>query len=133
MSTVLITGASGFIGQALAKSMSVKHEVLCMSRKRPGANLTWIRGNFGSFEDLRRLDQKPVDVVIHLAAVTGGCAERDGMLVNVEGTRCLMRYLIDHGCTKFVMASFYCRRGLPEHDVQTLPGSYSGRTSVSRQ
>lgn len=105
MSTVLITGASGFIGQALAKAMSVKHEVLCMSRKRPGANLTWIRGNFGSFEDLRRLDQKPVDVVIHLAAVTGGCAERDGMLVNVEGTRCLMRYLIDRGCTKFVMAS----------------------------
>jgi len=27
------------------------------------------------------------------------------MLVNGEGTRCLMRYLIDHGCRKFVMAS----------------------------
>ncbi len=34
-----------------------------------------------------------------------GCSERDGILVNVEGTRVLMRYLIDRGCKKFVMAS----------------------------
>jgi UDP-glucose 4-epimerase len=42
---------------------------------------------------------------VHLAAVTGGCLEREGILVNVEGTRTLMRYLIDRGCTKFVNAS----------------------------
>lgn len=105
MSTVLITGASGFIGRALAASMSVQHEVLCMSRKDPALDLPWIPGEFGSFEDLRRLDGYPIDVVIHLAAVTGGCLERDGMMVNVEGTRCLMRHLIDRGCRKFVMAS----------------------------
>ena len=105
MSTVLITGASGFIGKALAASMSERHDVICMSRNSPGANLTWIRGDFASFEDLRQLDGKAIDVVAHLGAVTGGCLERDGMLVNVEGTRCLMRYLIDRGCGKFVMAS----------------------------
>jgi len=105
MSGVLITGASGFIAGALAETMSARHEVLCMSRRDPGLDLPWIRGDFGSFEDLRRLDDKPVDVAIHLAAVTGGCPERDGVLVNVEGTRCLMRYLMDQGCRKFVMAS----------------------------
>lgn len=112
MSTVLITGASGFIGRALVTAMSARHEVLSMSRKRPGADLSWIRGDFGSFEDLRRLDGKPVDVVVHLAAVTGGCLERDGILVNVEGTRCLMRYLMDHGCKKFVMASSIAAVGM---------------------
>ena len=95
MSTVLITGASGFIGRALATAMSVHHDVLCMSRKNPGLDLSWIRGNFGSFEDLRQLDDHSIDVVIHLGAVLGGCLERDGILVNVEGTRCLMRYLMD--------------------------------------
>ena len=105
MSTVLITGASGFIGRALATAMSVHHDVLCMSRKNPGLDLSWIRGNFGSFEDLRQLDDHSIDVVIHLGAVLGGCLERDGILVNVEGTRCLMRYLMDCGCRKFVMAS----------------------------
>ena len=105
MSTVLITGASGFIGQALATSMAKNHDVICMSRTNPGLDLPWARGEFGAFEDLRQLDDWKIDAVIHLAAVTGGCLERDGILVNVEGTRCLMRYLMDRGCRKFVMAS----------------------------
>ena len=105
MSTVLITGASGFIGRSLAKAMSAHHNVLCMSRKNPGLELPWIRGDFGSYEDLQQLDDNAIDALIHLGAVTGGCGERDGILVNVEGTRCLMRYLIDRGCRKFVMAS----------------------------
>ena len=105
MSTVLITGASGFIGSTLAQSMAQKHTVVCMSRRDPNLDLPWVRGVFGAFEDLRQLDRYGIDVVIHLAAVTGGCLERDGILVNVEGTRCLMRYLIDRGCEKFVFAS----------------------------
>jgi nucleoside-diphosphate-sugar epimerase len=67
--------------------------------------LPWVRAYFGAFEDLRALDAHEIDAVVHLAAVTGGSFERDGILVNVEGTRCLMRYLIDRGCEKFVFAS----------------------------
>ena len=84
MSKVLITGTSGFIGRALASAMSAQHDVLCMSRKNPEMDLPWIQGEFSSCEDLRQLDDKPIDVVIHLAAVIGGRSERDCMLVNVE-------------------------------------------------
>jgi len=105
MSTILVTGASGFIGKALATALAPRHDVVCMSRSRPKVDLPWIRGDFASFEDLRQLATQHIDAVVHLAAVTGGCLERDGVLVNAEGTRCLMRYLIDQGCTKFVMAS----------------------------
>ena len=112
MSTVLITGTSGFIGRALAPAMSARHRVVCMSRKDPDLGLPFIRGDFGSFEDLRRLDDEEIDVVVHLGAVTGGCLERDGILVNVEGTRCLMRYAIDRGCRKFVMASSIAAVGM---------------------
>jgi len=105
MSTILVTGASGFIGKALAASLAAKHDVVCMSRSNPGLDLPTVRGNFDAFEDLRQLDGYQFDAVVHLAAVTGGCLERDGILVNVEGTRCLMRYLMDRGCRKFVMAS----------------------------
>jgi UDP-glucose 4-epimerase len=109
MSTILVTGASGFIGQALAASLAQNHEVICMSRRDPGRNLRldlpWVRGVFGDFEDLRQLDRYQLDGVVHLAAVTGGCLERDGILVNVEGTRCLMRYAMDRGCHKFALAS----------------------------
>jgi len=113
MSTILITGASGFIGRALAASLASRHEVVAISRRNPEVErVTWIRGEFGSFEDLRALDKLRIDAVIHLAAVTGGCLERDGILVNVEATRCLMRYLMDHGCRKFVMASSIAVVGL---------------------
>jgi nucleoside-diphosphate-sugar epimerase len=105
MSTILVTGASGFIGQALAVSLAQDHEVICMSRRDPGLGLPWVRGVFAAFEDLRQLDRYRLDGVVHLAAVTGGCLERDGILVNVEGTRCLMRYAIDRGCRKYVLAS----------------------------
>jgi len=105
MSTILVTGASGFIGQALAPSLAERHEVICVSRTDPRLGLPWVRAYFGAFEDLRALDGYEIDAAVHLAAVTGGCLERDGILVNVEGTRCLMRYLIDRGCEKFVLAS----------------------------
>ncbi len=105
MGTVLVTGASGFVGHALAASLAESHDVICMSRHDPRLGLPWIRGNFASFEDLRQLDSHSIDVVVHLAAVTGGCLEREGILVNVEGTRCLMRYLMDRGCRRYVLAS----------------------------
>ena len=98
MSTVLITGASGFIGRALAAAMSEHHNVLCMSRKNPDLTVPWIRAVSAL---LRICDSSTniADIVIHLAAVIGGCQERDGILVNVEGTRCLMRYSMDRGRT----------------------------------
>ena len=68
-------------------------------------DVQYVRGKFTSSEDLRFLDRYDFDVAIHLAAVTGGCLESDCIEVNVEGTRRLMRYLIDRGCQKFVMAS----------------------------
>jgi len=105
MSSILVTGASGFIGQALAVSLAERHEVICMSRRDPRLGLPWVRGFFGAFEDLRQLDETHLDGVVHLAAVTGGCLERDGILVNVEGTRCLMRYGMDRGLKKYVLAS----------------------------
>ena len=107
MPFTLITGASGFIGKALAQSMKdAGRDVVCISRSVPkDLDVPFVRGEFQKFEDLRALDAYDIDRVVHLGAVTGGCLERDAVLVNCEGTRCLMRYLVDRGCKKFVMAS----------------------------
>jgi UDP-glucose 4-epimerase len=121
MKTVAITGASGFIGRALAQSLAAQYEVVAISRKNPEIDhAAWVRGEFGSFEDLRALDKWRIDAVIHLAAVTGGCLERDGILVNAEGTRCLMRYLMDRGCRKFVMASSIAVVGMQNKKFRPL-------------
>ncbi|HEY3282681.1 MAG TPA: NAD(P)-dependent oxidoreductase [Armatimonadota bacterium] len=120
MGATLVTGASGLIGRALAASLSERHQVVCLSRRDPGLALPWVRGDFAQFEDLRKLDGCDIDAVAHLGAVTGGCSERDGLLVNVEGTRCLMRYLMDRGCTKFVMASSIAVVGMQSQRFRPL-------------
>lgn len=101
----LITGASGFIGNALAHQLAADRQVICLSRKKPEGDLAFVRGEFHSFEDLRQLDEFNIQCVVHLAAVTGGCSEEDGLAINVLGTRRLLRYALDRGCRKFVMAS----------------------------
>jgi UDP-glucose 4-epimerase len=120
MSRILITGASGFIGKALARELSQRNEVICLSRKDPELGLTWVQGDFTSLDDLKKLDTMQIDTVVHLGGVTGGCSEKDGLLVNVEGTRTLMRYLIDSGCKRFVMASSIAVVGLQSTQFRPL-------------
>ena len=106
MAAVLITGTSGFIGQALVARLKGDHEVTCLSRaETPVEGVVRLRGDFAQPNVLSRLDGRPIDTLIHLAAVTGGCSEEDGIRVNVGGTHALLRYLIDRGCRKFVLAS----------------------------
>ena len=110
---VLITGTSGFIGQALAQSMAANHEVICLSRKPTNAmGATVIQGDFTSPDDQRELGSYEIDVLVHLAAVTGLDAEEAQLNVNVLGTRRLLRYLIDRGCKKFVLTSSIAAAGV---------------------
>jgi nucleoside-diphosphate-sugar epimerase len=120
--TILITGASGFVGSRLAERLSKQYDVLCMSRSKPKSDVSYVKGTFDSFEDLRQLDEYKITSVIHLAAVTGGCSEEDGLTVNVLGTRRLIRYLLDRGCRKFVIASSIAAVGCL--DPQFLPLSF---------
>ncbi|MCZ6677119.1 MAG: NAD(P)-dependent oxidoreductase [Candidatus Poribacteria bacterium] len=106
MSKILITGTSGFIGSALAQSMAQNHDVVCLSRGETEVDgVTAIQGDFTSPADLRKLEPHTIDAVIHLAAVTGGGDEAELLRANVLGTYHLLRYFIDLGCKKFVLAS----------------------------
>ena len=106
MSTVLITGTSGFIGQALADSMAKNHDVICISRQpTPVSGVTAIQGDFSLPTELQRLPERPIDILVHLAAVTGGGTEAEQLRVNVLGTHHLVQYCLERGCKKFVLAS----------------------------
>lgn len=120
MSTILVTGASGFIGKSLNRKLAENHQVICLSRKDPGLELPWVKGAFASFEDLTQIDSYQIDILVHLGAVTGGMTERDCVLVNVEGTRCLMRYLINRGCKKYVLASSIAAVGFQDREFRPL-------------
>lgn len=108
MKSVLLTGGSGFIGSNLIPRLAAGHDVVSISRaagKPAAVPLRQLKGLFHSFEDLRQLDGLRIDTLVHLGAVTGGCSEEDGLAVNVAGTRRLVRYLLDRGCRRFILAS----------------------------
>jgi nucleoside-diphosphate-sugar epimerase len=117
---LVVTGGSGFVGRALSKAMASDYQVVALSRKNPDNGVAWVKGDFSSFEDLRRLDEFPIEAVVHLGAVTGGCSERDAVQVNAEGTRVLMRYAIDRGCRKFVLASSIAAVGMQSTQFRPL-------------
>jgi nucleoside-diphosphate-sugar epimerase len=104
---ILITGANGFVGQALVARL------LSTETPWPGApritQLTLMDLGFAqTFQDARvrtlagsiqdgslidRAFESPVDVVFHLASVPGGTAEREvvlGRQVNLDGTLLLL-------------------------------------------
>lgn len=124
MSRILITGASGFIGSALARTLSLSHvqEPICLSRQ-PTDQLGTIsvRGDFSVPDELQKLDRfGKIDILIHLAAVTGGGTEEECLRVNVLGTHHLLRYLMDRGCRKFVLASSIAAVGMQSVDFRPL-------------
>jgi nucleoside-diphosphate-sugar epimerase len=128
MATILITGASGFVGSRLTQHLSPTHRIITLSRRPPvaaaaGQPGATVLGDFTSDEDLAQLDAYEIDAVVHLAAETGGTSEESGLAVNVIGTRRLLRYLVDRGVRRFVVASSIAAAGClsPEFLPRQLP------------
>jgi len=84
---VLVTGAAGFLGQALvAKHLAAASGTcdvlltdLAPSHTSP-AHARWVCGDVADPQLWDRLMDKPIDLVIHLAAIVSGRAEADPLL-----------------------------------------------------
>ena len=105
--TVLVTGANGFIGSRLITHLAESgFNVIALSRKDIDfSEGKVVFGDFSNLDDLRQLDNLGIDLVVHLAGVTGDATEENSMTVNVAGTSRFMRYMIDLGVKKYVIAS----------------------------
>ena len=114
MSRILITGSSGFIGSALSAALADQHEVIGLSRKPTSVEgVAAVEGDFANPDELHKLDPHgDIDVLVHLAAVTGRGPEQACMQVNVAGSYHLLRHLVDRGTRKFVLASSIAAVGM---------------------
>lgn len=103
---VLITGANGFIGQALLKRLLATGlngvevvRIVASDLAMPAVDDARVRGIEGSIAAPGVLEQalaEPADTVFHLASVPGGAAEKDpelGRRVNLDATLRLLELL----------------------------------------
>ena len=116
MSVILVTGASGFVGSRLVEKLAGTTTVVSLSRSPVAGDVVSVEGDFTSLESLAQLDRYTIDVCIHLAGVTGAASEEDAIAVNVAGTRRMLRYLIDRGTSRFVLASSIAAAGCLDAD-----------------
>jgi len=115
MSTILVTGAGGFIGRGMVEALKQEHTVVALYRSSvpaDAASVVPVRGDFTDKKTLNALAAYPIDKTLHLAAVTGRCEEAEGVRVNVYGTFLMLQQLIGQGCTKFVLAGSIAAVGL---------------------
>ncbi len=106
---VLVTGASGFIGQSLVRRLLERgHTVRALVRKPPLAAATpGLEYAVGDLTDPASLDRacQGIEGIVHLASATGVADPRIVRAVNVDGTRALLDAAKKHGVGRFVFIS----------------------------
>jgi nucleoside-diphosphate-sugar epimerase len=105
--TVLVTGASGFLGRAVAAALrDAGHDVRTFQRRPSGVD--GVDDVLGTVTDPAavRSAVQGVDAVVHLAAKVSLAGDpADFERVNVTGTRDLLAAARDAGVTRFVFVS----------------------------
>ena len=134
--TILLTGATGFIGRHVLALLAHDDEVVAVTRRAPPADAgvagaTWILQDLAAGLDRARLPAR-VDTVAHLAQsdryrdFPEGVA--DVMAVNVDAVAALADYAQSAGARRFVLCSsggVYGFRDGPAHETDPVaPGSF---------
>lgn len=105
--TVLVTGATGFVGVRLLPRLTARgHRVVTYGRRAPETS-TPHRAVIGDITDAAQLTtaMAGVDVVLHLAATTGKAAPADHQRTIVDGTRAVVDACRRAGVPRLVAVS----------------------------
>jgi len=102
-----VTGASGFLGRAVAAELhAAGHRVTCFQRRPSGVD--GVTDALGSITDAARVAVAVAghDAIVHLAAKVSLAGDpADFEAVNVGGTRTLLAAATDAGASRFVFVS----------------------------
>lgn len=124
---VLVTGASGKLGEFIIRELREQYELVLMSRREPApefSGLPWVQGDLNVFADCQRAVQG-VEAIQHLAAqpwpvdhpelrsraVEQGLPFEATFQTNMMGTYYLMQAAVEAGVGLVVMSGSNCALG----------------------
>lgn len=126
---VLLTGASGVLGQAVLERCDPEHTTCLLHHNAVPTRGEWLAGtitdtNFGlsrsEYDELARR----VDVIVHCAAITDYSApEREMSAVNVEGVKHVLEFASRAGAHLYHVSTAFVLRTLEEHETWRAPSS----------
>lgn len=116
MGNYLITGAAGFIGAALAKRMiNEGHQVVTIDNLSTGleSNIPertqFYYGDCADPDVYNRIPQLSYEAIFHIAGQSSGEISFDDPIydikTNTESTLLLLKYALEHKCSRFIYAS----------------------------
>lgn len=129
---ILITGAGGFVGQALVRALAGTRPIVATDRAGlDGADLPGVTTLPGEIDDpalVAALTAQPLAAIIHLATIPGGAAETDPALaarINVAAPMALIDAAAHGNTPRLLFASSIAVFGDP------LPAHVDDMTPVS--
>jgi UDP-glucose 4-epimerase len=116
MSTYLVTGAAGFIGSAIAKSLiKIGHKVVSIDNLSTGLKsnipdgVKFIEGDCADSTIYQSLKKYEFDAIFHIAGQSSGEISFDNPIydvkTNTESTLLLLKYAVATQCKRFIYAS----------------------------
>ena len=113
---ILVTGAAGFIGSALASNLSrINYDVVTIDNLSTGyednipSSVEFIRGDCHDPAVIAQLGKQKFDAIIHIAGQSSGEMSFDDptydLQTNTQSTLMLLDYATKTGCSKFIYAS----------------------------
>lgn len=120
---ILITGATGFVGNRLTEILSVETNAMitCIVNNYGNAyklsryNVNIVKGSILSAETVNDVC-KNVDIVIHCAYGNRG-SEEERNAVNIKGTENLCKAAFENGCERFIFLSTVMTYAFPETNI----------------
>lgn len=138
---LIVTGASGFVGQHLVRFLAGRYELVCLARDPSTVpdldGLLALPGDLAGREWAARLPER-ADAIIHLAQSTASFPEGadDLFAINVGSTQRLASYALRAGVRRFILASSGSvyraqARPLRETDAVEPPNFYATTKAIS--
>jgi nucleoside-diphosphate-sugar epimerase len=110
--TIAITGATGFVGQALldeAERQGIQVRALTRREQPPRNGVEWVRGDLADIKALRKLT-KGAEAVIHVAGVVNAPDAAGFEAGNVAGTLTVVEAAVKAGVPRFIHISSLAAR-----------------------